>query len=92
VALWRLVEYLPAPVVVLAILVGLVHVLVVAVLFGRSGRSTVYYLPFGLAGSVAGQAVATLWRLPLPRLGDFHVIESSLLAWLLIVLASRRRA
>jgi hypothetical protein len=86
-----LLQYLPAPPIVLAVLVGLLHVLLFAVLFGRPGRSTLYYLPFGLAGSVGGHALATFWRMPLPRVGDCQVVAASLLAWLLIVLASLRR-
>ncbi len=88
----QLLFYLPSPPLVLAVLVGLLHVLLFAVLFGRPGRSTLYYLPFGLAGSVGGHALATFWRLPLPRVGDCQVVAASLLAWLLIVLASLRRA
>ncbi len=85
------------PVLVLALLVGLLQ-LSLSLLLRGGFRTHLVLLPFALAGSVAG-AVAGLRAPDILRIGDLPVAWASAGAWagilvgsLLVLLVRRRRA
>jgi hypothetical protein len=52
---------------------------------GRSLRDLVAYLLASAAGFAFGQALAVLLHFPLPRIGQVHIIEASVFAWLAMI-------
>ena len=67
---------------------AMLNVFVFHVVLGGEAHSTLYYLPFGIFGFAAGNFVAWLAGSHLPMLGDVHVMEASVGAWLLLTLSS----
>lgn len=80
------------PAWVLALVLAALNVVVFRVILGREGHSAFYYLPFGIFGFGAGNLLAWLAASPLPPLGDIHVIEASLGAWLALGLTNLWRS
>jgi hypothetical protein len=85
----------PAP--VLAAIVGLFHVSLYVFLRGRAGARLPFLLLAGVLGAWAGDAIGARVGDPV-RIGDFHVVASSVVAWLgialvviLAILAPERR-
>jgi hypothetical protein len=74
----------------LAALLAALHVFLFRIFLGREGRSVFYFFPWGIAGFAAGNLIAVLASSPLPSLGDVHVIEASIGAWLLLTIANLR--
>jgi hypothetical protein len=60
--------------------------------FAQEGRTPLHLAPFGLFGFSAGNLAAVLLHSALPTLGDVHVIEASLGAWIALSLANARWA
>ena len=52
---------------------------------GRSVRDLLVYLCAGGCGFAVGQLVGILARSPLPQIGELHVVEGSLMAWLALI-------
>ena len=82
-----LVSLVP-PAWVLALILAALNVCVFHVALGRAGRSVLYFTPFGLLGFAAGNLIGWLLGSPLPMLGDVHVIEASVGAWVLLSIAN----
>jgi uncharacterized membrane protein YhhN len=73
----------PAP--VLALLVGVFHVSLYVLIRGRVGQRVPVLILVAALGAWAGDALATrLGGDPL-RIGDFHLVGASILAWIGIV-------
>ncbi len=70
----------PAP--VLAVLVGLFHAALFVFIRGQAGGRTVLMACAAILGAWAGDAVGGRLGIDPLRVGDFHVISASIVAWL----------
>ncbi|MGH2368606.1 MAG: hypothetical protein ACRDI2_10430 [Chloroflexota bacterium] len=86
-----LLTYIP-PAWALALVLAALNVFVFHTAFAQEGRSPLHLAPFGLVGFSAGNLIAVLAGSALPALGDVHVIEASVCAWLALSLANARKA
>jgi hypothetical protein len=68
----------------LALVLAALNVFVFHAAFAQEGRSPLHLAPFGIFGFSAGNLAAVLLQSGLPTLGDVHVIEASLGAWLVL--------
>ena len=69
----------PAP--VLALLVGLVHVCLYVLIRGSAGQRLPYLVGAAFLGAWAGDALAARLGIDPVRIGDFHLLGASVLAW-----------
>lgn len=71
------------------LLFGLLLSTIYAALFhlwgGRSVRDLLVYVAAAAAGFAVGQFLGMLMQLPLPRIGQVHIIEASVFAWLALI-------
>jgi hypothetical protein len=74
----------------LACVLAALNVFIFHTAFAQEGRSPLHLAPFGLLGFAAGNLGAVLLNSGLPTLGDIHVIEASLGAWVVLTLANAR--
>ena len=70
------------PAHVLAVLVGLFHAALFVFLRGRAGGGTVLVLLASILGAWAGDAVGGRLGVDPLRVGDFHVVSASIVAWI----------
>ena len=70
----------PAP--VLAVLVGLFHTALFVFLRGRAGGRMVLVACAAILGAWAGDAIGGRLGVDPLRVGDFHIISASVVAWL----------
>jgi uncharacterized membrane protein YeaQ/YmgE (transglycosylase-associated protein family) len=66
---------------VLAVLVGLFHAALFVFIRGRAGGGTVLVLLASILGAWAGDAVGGRLGVDPLRVGDFHVVSASIVAW-----------
>ncbi len=78
-----------APVLVLEALTAGFSVVLFGLVVGRPLGRLVYMLPAGLVGVLLGQLVGDQMRTPGLLVGDLHVLEATLGAWLLLAIARR---
>ena len=76
----------PAP--VLALLVGILHVSLYVLIRGRAEQRVPILLVAAFLGAWAGDALAARLGVDPVRIGDFHLLGASLLAWVGIVLVA----
>jgi hypothetical protein len=69
----------PAP--ILALIVGFAHVCVYAIVRGSAGQRLPWLIVAAFLGAWAGDALAARLAIDPFRIGDFHLIGSSILAW-----------
>jgi hypothetical protein len=69
----------PAP--VLALIVGFAHVCLYVLVRGSAGQRLPWLIGAAFLGAWAGDALAARLGLDPLRIGDFHLIGASLLAW-----------
>ena len=69
------------PAHVLAALVGLFHTGLFVFLRGRAGTRTILVALAAILGAWAGDAVGGRLGVDPLRVGDFHVVSASILAW-----------
>ena len=74
----------------LACVLAALNVFIFHTAFAQEGRSPLHLAPFGLLGFAAGNLAAVLVGSALPTLGDIHVVEASLGAWVVLTLANAR--
>jgi hypothetical protein len=84
-----LLSVLPPGWALACVLAGL-NIFIFHTAFAQEGRTPLHLAPFGLLGFSAGNLVAVLLGSGLPTLGDVHVIEASLGAWVVLTLANTR--
>lgn len=70
----------PAP--ILAILIGFLHACLFVALRGSGGRRFVVLAAAAILGAWTGDALAGRLDLDPLRLGDFHLVAASIVAWL----------
>ena len=70
----------PAP--VLAVIVGLFHVSAYVFIRGRAGARVPLLIVGAILGAWAGDTVGTRMSIDPLRIGDFHLLSASFVAWL----------
>jgi hypothetical protein len=76
----------PAP--ILAVIVGLFHVSAYVFIRGRAGARLPLLLVGSVLGAWAGDAVGGRLAIDPLRIGDFHLLSASVVAWLAIGLVA----
>jgi hypothetical protein len=76
----------PAP--ILALLVGILHVSAYVLIRGRAGQRLPVLVLAAFLGAWAGDALAGRLGIDPFRIGDFHVIGASIVAWVGIVIVA----
>jgi uncharacterized membrane protein YdjX (TVP38/TMEM64 family) len=76
----------PAP--VLAVIVGLFHVSAYVFIRGRAGARLPLLIVASVLGAWAGDTVGARMSIDPLRVGDFHLISASVVAWLAIGLVA----
>ena len=76
----------PAP--ILAVIVGLFHVSAYVFIRGRAGARLPLLIVAAILGAWAGDAVGARMSIDPLRVGDFHLISASVVAWLAIGLVA----
>ncbi len=69
----------PAP--ILALLIGIAHVSVYVLIRGSAGQRLPWLMAAAFLGAWAGDALAGRLGLDPVRIGDFHLVGASVLAW-----------
>jgi len=82
-----LIDWLLSPALALSLLLGLIYTLAVHLFMGLGVRHVVRHWLLSLVGMAVGSLLAARSGSRLPLLGDVHVIEASLAAIGLLVLA-----
>jgi len=85
-----LTDFLLNPAVSLSVFLALIYTLGVHLFMGLGFRGVAWHWLLAIAGMAAGYGLALRANSQLPTLGDMHVIESSLAAVALLVLAGLR--
>jgi hypothetical protein len=73
------------PALVLGVALCLLYAGLLHLWKGRTLRDLLLYLAASGGGFAAGQLLGLLLQIPLPRIGQVHVIEASLFAWLALI-------
>lgn len=76
----------PAP--ILAVIVGLFHVSAYVFIRGRAGARLPLLLVAAVLGAWAGDTVGARMSIDPLRVGDFHLLSASVVAWLAIGLVA----
>jgi hypothetical protein len=76
----------PAP--ILAVIVGLFHVSAYVFIRGRAGARVPLLIAAAILGAWAGDAVGARISIDPLRIGDFHLLLASIVAWLAIGLVA----
>lgn len=76
----------PAP--ILAVIVGLFHVSAYVFIRGRAGARLPLLIVAAILGAWAGDAVGGRLAIDPMRIGDFHLLSASIVAWLAIGLVA----
>jgi len=76
----------PAP--ILAVIVGLFHVSAYVFIRGRAGARVPLLIAAAILGAWAGDAVGGRIAIDPVRIGDFHLLLASIVAWLAIGLVA----
>jgi len=72
------------PALIISLLLGSLYGLLFFLLAGKSKRGFWVFWLIGAVGFIAGQFIAEYVRLTSVMLGDVHVIEGSLVCWVLL--------
>ena len=70
------------PAAVLAVIVGLFHVSAYVFIRGRAGASLPLLAVASILGAWAGDAVGVRLSIDPVRVGEFHIVSASIVAWL----------
>lgn len=76
------------PALVLAVIVGLFHVSAYVFIRGRAGARLPLLIVAAVLGAWAGDTVGARMSIDPLRIGDFHLISASVVAWLAIGLVA----
>jgi uncharacterized membrane protein YdjX (TVP38/TMEM64 family) len=71
-----------APALVLAVIVGLFHVSAYVFIRGRAGAQVPLLILASVLGAWAGDTVGGRMSIDPLRIGDFHLVSASVVAWL----------
>jgi len=73
------------PALLLGILLSVAYASLLHVWKGRSLRDFLLYLVASAGGFALGQLLGLLLQIPLPSIGQVHVVEASIFAWLALI-------
>jgi hypothetical protein len=73
------------PALLLAILLSVAYASLLHLWKGRSLRDLLLYLLASTGGFAIGQLLGLLLQIPLPRIGQIHVVEASIFAWIALI-------
>ena len=73
------------PALLLGILLSVAYASLLHLWKGRSLRDLLLYLLASAGGFALGQLLGLLLQIPLPRIGQVHVVEASIFAWLALI-------
>jgi hypothetical protein len=76
------------PALVLAVIVGLFHVSAYVFIRGRAGARLPLLIGAAILGAWAGDTVGARLSIDPLRVGDFHLVSASIVAWLAIGLVA----
>ena len=76
------------PALVLSVIVGLFHVSAYVFIRGRAGARVLLLLVAAVLGAWAGDTVGARMAIDPIRIGEFHLLSASLVAWLAIGLVA----
>ena len=76
------------PALVLAVIVGLFHVSAYVFIRGRAGARVPLLIAAAILGAWAGDTVGARMAIDPLRIGEFHLLSASLVAWLAIGLVA----
>ncbi|RIK35666.1 MAG: hypothetical protein DCC57_23140 [Chloroflexi bacterium] len=89
-----MLQWIP-PALLLSALLCIAYASLLHLWGGRSLRDLLVYIAAAAGGFAVGQLLGVLLQLPLPRIGQVHVVEASIFAWLALIgareLAGSRR-
>ena len=73
------------PALLLSVVLSVAYAALLHLWKGRSLRDLVVYQRAAAGGFALGQLVGLLLQMPLPRMGQVHVVEATLFAWLALI-------
>jgi hypothetical protein len=73
------------PALLLGILLSVAYASLLHLWKGRSLRDLLLYLVAAAVGFAVGQLLGVLLQIPLPQIGQVHVVEASIFAWLALI-------
>jgi hypothetical protein len=73
------------PALLLGILLSVAYASFLHLWKGRSLHDLLLYVMASAVGFAVGQLLGLLLQIPLPRIGQVHVIEASIFAWIALV-------
>jgi hypothetical protein len=73
------------PALLLAILLSVAYASLLHLWKGRSLRDLLLYLVASAGGFAIGQLLGLLLQIPLPRIGQVHVVEATVFAWVALI-------
>jgi uncharacterized membrane protein YfcA len=84
------------PALLLGLLLSVAYASLLHLWKGRSLRDLLLYLLASACGFAVGQLLGLLLQMPLPRIGQVHVVEATVFAWVALIgvreLTTMRRA
>jgi hypothetical protein len=76
------------PSLVLALIIGIFHTALFVLIRGNGGGAVPLLLLAAVLGAWAGDAIGTYMGWDFGRIGDFHVITASVVAWIGLLLTA----
>jgi hypothetical protein len=73
------------PALLLGLLLSVAYAGLLHVWKGRSLRDLLLYLVASAVGFAIGHLLGLLLQIPLPRIGEVHVIEATVFAWVALI-------
>jgi hypothetical protein len=73
------------PALLLGILLSVAYAGLLHLWKGRSLRDLLLYLVASAIGFAVGQLLGLLLQIPLPRMGQVHIIEATIFAWVALI-------
>jgi hypothetical protein len=73
------------PALLLGVLLSIAYASLLHLWGGRSLRDLLIYMAAAAGGFAVGQLLGVLLQLPLPRIGQVHIVEASIFAWLALI-------
>ena len=73
------------PALLLSLLLSVAFASILHLWKGRTTRDLLLYLVASAVGFAVGQLLGLLLQIPLPTIGQVHVIEASIFAWIALI-------
>ncbi len=73
------------PALLLSVLISVAYAALLHLWKGRTLRDLLLYLIASAGGFAVGQLLGLLLQIPLPRIGQIHIVEATLFAWIALI-------